>query len=70
MKCANCGQEVHDPKQHEKGETPPSNEAHVDHIDPKANGGSGTPIMGKFYAEHVIWTKDRRRLQVAIKTIF
>jgi RHS repeat-associated protein len=47
MKCANCGQPVENGAQHTKGVTPPSNEAHVDHIDPKAKGGSGTPANGQ-----------------------
>ncbi|EIO9986753.1 HNH endonuclease [Salmonella enterica] len=34
-------------KQHEAGVRPPDNEAHVDHIDPKSKGGSGTPENGQ-----------------------
>ncbi len=47
MKCENCGQDVVPPKQHQKGVTPPSNEAHVDHIDPKSKGGAGSPENGQ-----------------------
>jgi len=46
-KCENCGQRTVPGKQHTTGETPPGNETHVDHIDPKANGGSGTPNNGQ-----------------------
>ena len=47
MKCKDCGQDVHDAEQHQRGKTPPGNEAHVDHVDPKSNGGSGTPDNGE-----------------------
>jgi RHS repeat-associated protein len=47
MKCDKCGVDVQNATKHVKGETPPSNEAHVDHIDPKSNGGSGTPSNGQ-----------------------
>jgi 5-methylcytosine-specific restriction endonuclease McrA len=47
MKCEGCGQEVEDAAQHTKGVKPPGNEAHVDHVDPKSNGGSGTPDNGQ-----------------------
>jgi RHS repeat-associated protein len=47
MKCKDCGQDVHDAEQHQKGKTPPGNEAHVDHVDPKSKGGSGTPDNGE-----------------------
>jgi RHS repeat-associated protein len=46
-KCEGCGQPVQDAKKHVKGVTPPPNEAHVDHIDAKSNGGSGTPDNGQ-----------------------
>jgi len=44
--CSNCGRPVVKPQQHVKGETPPSNEGHVDHVDPKSRGGSGTAENG------------------------
>jgi RHS repeat-associated protein len=47
MKCDKCGQDVNNAEQHTKGKTPPGNEAHVDHDNPKSNGGSGTPDNGK-----------------------
>jgi 5-methylcytosine-specific restriction endonuclease McrA len=47
MKCEDCGVEAKDAAQHTKGEKPSSDEAHVDHIDPKAKGGSGTPDNGQ-----------------------
>ena len=33
------GEKLVEPKKHEKGVTPPENEAHVDHIKPKSRGG-------------------------------
>jgi 5-methylcytosine-specific restriction endonuclease McrA len=30
------------PREHERGVTPPSNEAHVDHVQPKAHGGTNS----------------------------
>jgi RHS repeat-associated protein len=47
MKCEGCGTEVKKAKKSVKGETPPSDEVHVDHIDPKSKGGSGTPDNGQ-----------------------
>ena len=47
MKCAKCSREVIDAQQHQKGVTPPNNEAHVDHIRPKSKGGSGTIDNGQ-----------------------
>ncbi|NVJ92871.1 MAG: hemagglutinin repeat-containing protein [Methylocystaceae bacterium] len=46
-KCENCGIEVINPQQSKKGVTPPQNEAHVDHIKRKSEGGSGTPDNGQ-----------------------
>lgn len=43
MKCDGCKTDVDPAEQSRSGVTPPNNEAHVDHVDPKANGGSGTP---------------------------
>jgi RHS repeat-associated protein len=47
MVCENCGRTAVNGKQHKTGETPPGNEAHVDHKDPKSNGGNGTPNNGQ-----------------------
>ena len=47
VKCENCKTETVPGKKSTKGETPPSNETQVDHIDPKSNGGSGTPNNGQ-----------------------
>ncbi|MFY0254331.1 HNH endonuclease [Chitinophaga sp. 30R24] len=47
MEGENCGVEVQNGEQHQRGETPPSNEAHVDHKKPKSKGGSGTPDNGQ-----------------------
>lgn len=47
MKCENCKEEVQQGSKHEKGKTPPKNEAQVDHVDAKASGGSGTPNNGQ-----------------------
>jgi hypothetical protein len=46
-RCENCGVETVPSKKHEKDVTPPSNEAHVDHIVPKAKGGPGEPDNGQ-----------------------
>jgi hypothetical protein len=45
--CENCGVETTKPQQSQKGVTPPENETNVDHINPKSNGGSGTPDNGQ-----------------------
>ena len=37
MICGRCGVETIEPKRHEKGVSPPDNEAHVDHIIAKSN---------------------------------
>ena len=47
MKCEGCNTEVQPGKQSVKGVTPPSNEAQVDHIEPKSKGGNGTPNNGQ-----------------------
>ena len=47
IKCENCGVETVPAQRHQRGVTPPSNEAHVDHIVPKSKGGSGTPNNGQ-----------------------
>jgi 5-methylcytosine-specific restriction endonuclease McrA len=46
-KCEKCGTATTCPVQHKKGVTPPGNESHVDHIKPRAKGGSGTPENGQ-----------------------
>ena len=45
--CENCGTPTTPGQQGTKGVTPPDNETNVDHIDPKSNGGSGTPENGQ-----------------------
>ena len=47
VKCENCGVETVPAQKHQRGVTPPSNEAHVDHVIPKSKGGSGTPNNGQ-----------------------
>ena len=47
MICGRCGVETIEPKRHEKGVSLPDNEAHVDHIIAKSNGGSGTVENGQ-----------------------
>lgn len=43
MYCSTCKQEVYDAQQSKKGVAPPNNEVHLDHHNPKSNGGSGDP---------------------------
>lgn len=45
--CENCKTETVPGQKHVKGTTPPSNEAHVDHVIPKAQGGKGDPSNGQ-----------------------
>jgi RHS repeat-associated protein len=45
--CEKCKVEVVPGKRHEKGVTPPGNERHRDHIDPRSKGGRGTPDNGQ-----------------------
>jgi RHS repeat-associated protein len=45
--CENCKIETTKPEQSKKGVTPPKTDTQVDHIDPKSNGGSGTPENGQ-----------------------
>jgi RHS repeat-associated protein len=47
MKCENCGKKVKDAKQSKSGQTPPSDEAHVDHVVPAAEDGDGSPPNGQ-----------------------
>ena len=42
MIAGRCGVETIEPNRHEKAVSPPDNEAHVDHILAKPNGGSAT----------------------------
>ena len=46
-RCESCGTETVPAKKHEKDVTPPANEAHVDHVIPKAKGGPGEPDNGQ-----------------------
>jgi hypothetical protein len=46
-RCENCGVEAVPAKQHQKGVTPPKNEAQVDHVVPRAKGGEGEPDNGQ-----------------------
>ncbi|XHR95949.1 HNH endonuclease [Mucilaginibacter sp. UC70_90] len=45
--CEKCGVPTTKPEKSKKGVTPPSTDTQVDHIDPSANGGSGTPENGQ-----------------------
>lgn len=45
--CENCKVETVPGEKHVKDVTPPSNEAQVDHIVPKARGGKGEPSNGQ-----------------------
>ena len=45
--CENCGVSTVEAKQSKKGVSPPTNETQVDHVVPKAKGGSGTPENGQ-----------------------
>ncbi|WP_375771808.1 HNH endonuclease [Archangium gephyra] len=45
--CENCKVETVPGEKHVKDVTPPSNEAQVDHIIPKAKGGKGDPSNGQ-----------------------
>jgi hypothetical protein len=45
--CENCKAETVPGEKHVKGKTPPSNEAQVDHVIPKARGGKGDPSNGQ-----------------------
>ena len=47
LKCEGCEKTVVNPKQHQKGVSPPGNEAHVDHIEPRSKGGAGSPPNGQ-----------------------
>jgi hypothetical protein len=42
-KCEYCGKNTVPAQKSEKGVTPPKNEAHTDHIDPKSAGGTNDP---------------------------
>jgi len=60
MKCENCSQDVVPGKQHQKGVTPPENEAHVDHIQPKSKGGAGSPENGRVLCRSCNLSKRNR----------
>ena len=47
MKCENCGVETPNAQKSKKGVTPPKNEAHVDHVKRKREGGRGNPDNGQ-----------------------
>lgn len=44
--CSSCQTPLVKPQQSRRGQRPPENEAHVDHVDPKSRGGSGDPSNG------------------------
>jgi len=46
-RCEGCGVETVPAEQHKKGVTPPKNETHVDHVVPKAKGGTNDPENGQ-----------------------
>ncbi|NOK23640.1 HNH endonuclease, partial [Corallococcus carmarthensis] len=45
--CESCGTETVPAQQSKKGVTPPGNETHVDHVQPKSKGGEGAPGNGQ-----------------------
>ncbi|WP_177241279.1 HNH endonuclease [Stigmatella aurantiaca] len=45
--CESCGLETVSAEQHKKGVTPPKNETHVDHVVPRAKGGTNDPENGQ-----------------------
>ncbi|WP_329467214.1 PA14 domain-containing protein [Streptomyces sp. NBC_01431] len=45
--CEWCGREVVQPQKSQRGVTPSQDEWNVDHMEPKAHGGSGTPDNGQ-----------------------
>ena len=61
MICGRCGVETIEPKRHEKGVSPPDNEAHVDHIIAKSNGGSGTVENGQVLCRLCNLEKSNKR---------
>ena len=46
-RCESCDVETVPAEQHTKGVTPPKNETHVDHVVPKAKGGTNDPENGQ-----------------------
>lgn len=46
-RCEGCGVETVPAEQHKKGVTPPKNETHVDHVVPRAKGGTNDPENGQ-----------------------
>ena len=61
MICGRCGVETIEPKRHEKGVSPPDNEAHIDHIIAKSNGGSGTVENGQVLCRLCNLEKSNKR---------
>ncbi|AEI64122.1 HNH endonuclease [Corallococcus macrosporus] len=47
VRCANCNTETVPGKRHQRGVTPPSNEAHVDHKHARSRGGAGAVENGQ-----------------------
>lgn len=47
-------------QQHKKGITPPTNEAHLDHIDPKSKGGSNSSANGQVLSREENLRKSNR----------
>lgn len=52
MKCVGCDQPVVPAPKSKKGVTPAPNEAHVDHVKRREDGGSGTPKNGDVLCEN------------------
>jgi 5-methylcytosine-specific restriction endonuclease McrA len=46
-RCEACDAETVPSQQHQKGVTPPKNEAQVDHVIPRSKGGDGEPDNGQ-----------------------
>jgi hypothetical protein len=46
-RCESCGVETVPAEQHKKGVTPPEHETHVDHVVPRAKGGTNDPENGQ-----------------------
>jgi hypothetical protein len=45
--CEGCGRETTPAQQGQRGVTPPGTQIEVDHVQPKSQGGSGTPENGQ-----------------------
>lgn len=59
--CESCGVATVPAKQSKKGVTPPGNETHIDHKDPKSKGGSGSPPNGQVLCRDCNLEKRDRR---------